>query len=222
MKKKYVLILVLILTAAVGAAVASLMGRDSAKWKEQARVLEADKAAAAGLLVASRASESDLAKMVDTLNEQIDDLNVAVGKKPKVKTVIRTRTNPINVDAKRLLVEADDKINALNETIRALNESRPEADPCPECPGIEALLLGADDEYFQFEIGSVSAELESDAGNTFLVGEGELFLTAPVGLAGSLGSAPYRTDVSEIFVTTPPEALPVHRYVLGIDRKSVV
>ncbi|TFH44511.1 MAG: hypothetical protein E4H01_10955 [Lysobacterales bacterium] len=137
MKKKYVLILILLLSVG-GILLGRSLGRGGKVWRERARVLEAEKATADGLLVAARVNQAELLGKVETLGEQIDDLEVKLGEKPKIKTVIQTRTNPINVDAKLLLVEADAKIRALNEQIRADNEGRD--DPCPECPDIETLL----------------------------------------------------------------------------------
>jgi hypothetical protein len=213
---RFWLILAAIIALAVGGLAIYAKGskRGSAEWKEKHRLAEADKAKAEELLVAERKSNADMELAAELLNDQVEDLQVKLDIKPKIKRVVDKRTNPINVEMKELLSEQAHEINALNKRIRTMNEGR--EDPCPECPSIEKLFEGSKGQW-AFEIGDLSADVESESGNQFLVGQAELFLTKPASLARSLGTATYRTDVTTYLTTEPAaEKLRLNGLSLGL------
>lgn len=213
MSKKYIVILLLVFGCAAGLIIGHSLGRgDEDKWKEQARANEEALARQEGLLVSARATTAGLLDEAVSLADQIDELTVALGKKPTIKLVETTVTEPINVESRRLLGELNLEIEALNETIRQRNEAVYDdfpimGEPCPTCPTFD---LGD----FQFEIGDTRAHLQSKAGNYFLVGEADLVLTQPAELAGLLGTAKYRTEVS-VLLTLLNEEPSVRRWYVG-------
>lgn len=210
MKKRYIAILLLILAVAVGV----IIGRTAlqpTKWREKARQAEKLQAEAEGQLVAERGTAADLRRHAADLDEQIEALEAAIGEPVEIRTVTRTRSNPINVDLQRLVGERGRRIDDLNATIRALNLDT--GSECPECPGLAELF---DVKQFQFDIGDMRVESESEAGNLFLTGYAELFLVAPEDMAGFLGTAEYRRDVTEFVASEAIERPRGQRWYAGL------
>lgn len=188
--KKAIIILIL-LGGAIGAGFAMGFFKDRALHDEALKKAEASAIeAATDHKTAQEATEKQLKKEVakhEDLQKQVDkaikEIKKISGRPPKIEQVIKWKSKPIVVPVEKLIpvpfaVPAD----------------------CTECVDdyLESLPP------FEFYTSGVEVTLETELGNTFLVGTVELIRSSPEPRV-SLGTADFEENLTDILVIEEPE-----------------